>query len=141
MSKVDTERRIYYDSEDIEVLNRLMREKPFDKLSHNDFFALCLVHGKRQGFGTPLGSKKTGRIREATISKNLRYLMMAIAIEESGELEVIADKNKYFTICEEYAKTGLMYLEKKYVESSDILDDLEFEVLEFYDEYIEESED
>lgn len=100
-----------------------------------------MVCGKQERFRTPLNKNKVGRVRESTIPNELKYLMMAVAVEDAGKLEIISDKNAYFTICEEYAKTGLEYLERTFIESLDILDTLEFEALEFYDDYIEKSED
>lgn len=137
MKKV-TERRLSLDESGIEILNRLLLEPPFKGLSISEMFALCMIQGKKQGFRTPM-SKIKGIVRETTLgNSDLRYLMMAIATEEAGNMEVIANKNEYFKICEEYARTGLDFLEAEYVKNSkNLLDNLEFEALEYFDENIE----
>ena len=84
----------------------------------------------------PEGSS-IGRVVESVIdNSNLRYLMMAVAVNETGSLDAMLDVNQYFTISEEYAKTGLRYLEDDFINNEDeLLDDMEFEMLEVYEEF------
>lgn len=135
-----SDRRIYYNPEDYEVLKKLKLEKPFKKLNLIDIFALSLAYGKKEGFRTPLDSKKVGRIRNETVQhSDVNYLMMAIAVDETGNLDILSSENNYFTICEEYAKTGLSFLESAYLEDpKGFINTLEIEALRYYDEYIEE---
>lgn len=139
MSKLK-ERRIYYNDDDYEILQRLLVEKPFRGLNLIDIFAISLIYGKKEGLRTTLDKKKTGRIVQSTIEKsNVHYLMMAIAVEETGNFDILADKNEYFKICEEYAKTGLSLLEEDFIDNpKSFLDDLELEALKYFDKFISE---
>ena len=137
MAKIN-ERRINYNDEDYDILKRLMVEEPFRSLNLIDIFAISLIYGKKAGIRTPLDKKKTGRIRQTTIeNSNVHYLMMAIAVEETESFEVLAKRNDYFKICEEYAKTGLSLLEEDFIENpKGLLDDLELEALKYFDKVI-----
>lgn len=137
MAKVN-ERRINYNDDDYETLKRLMVEEPFRSLNLIDIFAISLIYGKKAGIRTPLDKKKTGRIRQTTIeNSNVHYLMMAIAVEETDSFDVLAKRNDYFKICEEYAKTGLSLLEEDFIENpKGLLDDLELEALKYFDKVI-----
>ena len=62
---------------------------------------------------------------------------MAIAVEETESFEILAKRNDYFKICEEYAKTGLSLLEEDFIENpKGLLDDLELEALKYFDKVI-----
>ena len=137
MAKVN-ERRINYNEDDYETLKKLMVEEPFRSLNLIDIFAISLIYGKKEGIRTPLDKKKTGRIRQTTIeNSNVHYLMMAIAVEETDSFEVLAKRNDYFKICEEYAKTGLSLLEEDFIENpKGLLDDLELEALKHFDKVV-----
>lgn len=134
MAKVN-ERRINYNEDDYKTLKKLMVEEPFRSLNLIDIFAISLIYGKKAGIRTPLDKQKTGRIRQTTIeNSNVHYLMMAIAVEETGSFEVLAKRNDYFKICEEYAKTGLSLLEEDFIDNPrGLLDDLELEALKHFD--------
>ena len=138
MAKVN-ERRINYNDDDYETLKRLMVEEPFRSLNLIDIFAISLIYGKKAGIRTPLDKKKTGRIRQTTIeNSNVHYLMMAIAVEETESFEILAKRNDYFKICEEYAKTGLSLLEEDFIENpKGLLDDLELEALKYFDSEVD----
>jgi len=130
-------RRIKYDDDDDEIYTRLKSSSgPLNSLDNVDIFALALMYGKKNGVRTPLNKNAIGRIRKSTLdNSNIRLLMMAIAVEETGDMEVLVDEDKYFKISEEYAKAGLTFLNSEYVEKiDDILNDLEMEMIDFYDE-------
>ena len=139
MAKVN-ERRINYNDDDYEILKNLMVEEPFRSLNLIDIFAISLIYGKEAGIRTPLEKKKTGRIRQTTIeNSNVHYLMMAIAVEETGSFEVLAKRNDYFKICEEYAKTGLSLLEEDFIDNpKGLLDDLELKALKHFDKVVKQ---
>ena len=129
------ERRINFNEDDYEIVKRLLLENTFKKLQLIEIFALDMIFGKKQGFRTPLDGKKTGRIRNETVEhSDVNYLMMAIAVEETGSFDILAKRNDYFTICEEYAKTGLSFLESEYFENPKrLVNDLELESLDVVD--------
>ena len=131
----NVERRVYYNDEDYKVVKNLQLEKPFKNLQLVDIFALSIIYGKKQGFRTPLDSKKTGRILKNTLlNSHVYYLMMAIAVEETGSFEILAKEDNFFTICEEYAKTGISFLESDYLENPKKIEKLlELEALKHFD--------
>ena len=142
MTKV--ERRVYINDDDFyNVLKNLQSEPLFKKLELTELFAIALIYGKKKGYRTPLIGKKTGRIKEDTLSNsNLPYLMMAVAVEETGSFEILAKEDDYFTICEEYAKTGLYALEEDYNKNPKTLfNQIEVEALRFFDSKIKEDEE
>ena len=133
------ERRIALDEEDVKIIQNLQMEKPFKKLSLIDMFALALVFGKKQGFRTPISKKKPIAIEKTVRNSNLPYLMMAIAVEETGNFDILANKNDYFTISEEYARTGVAFLESAYIENpKGLLASLELEALKHFDKVVED---
>ena len=134
-------RRIIYDDEDKEIYDKLRASSGiFNKLDLIDLFAIALIYGKKNGRRTPLGKGAIGRIRDSTIRNSpVKELMMVIAVEETGNMDILSDTNEYFRICEEYAKTGIKLLERDYIENSDdLLNDLEMEMFEYYDDVIAE---
>lgn len=133
-------RRLIYDDEDNEIYTNLLNSSnPFKKLALTDLFAISLIKGKQLGIRTELGDGAVGRVRKSTIDgSNIRYLMMAIASDEEKSIEVLTDEDKYFRICEEYAKTGIDLLNSEVLDKRNkILDDMEEELLDFYDKHLE----
>ena len=65
--------------------------------------------------------------------------MMAIAADEEKSIDVLAQTEDYFSICEEYAKTGINLLNSEILDkkNDEFLDDMEEKLLKFYDKYIE----
>jgi dnd system-associated protein 4 len=84
---------------------------PFEDLKDVFLMATCL--GMRTGQPTPLRDRqelaRISYFKEHTDSAVLR----AIAIAETGGVEVLADENKVFKIVEEYANTGFTELRRR----------------------------
>ena len=135
----NVDRRIYYNDEDFDIVKNLRDEKPFKNLQLVDIFALSIIYGKKQGFRTPLDGKKTGIILKNTLlNSNVYYLMMAIAVEETGSFDILAKDDDFFTICEEYAKTGISFLQSDYLENSKRIETiLELEALKYFDSEVD----
>lgn len=133
------ERRVYYNDEDYKIVKDLQLERPFKNLQLVDIFALSIIYGKKQGFRTPLNGKKTGRILKNTLlNSHVYYLMMAIAVEETGNFDILAKEDDFFTICEEYAKTGISFLESEYSQNPKKIEKmLELEALKHFDKVVE----
>lgn len=141
MSKV--ERGVYINDDDFyNIVKDLQAEPLFKRLELTDFFAIALLYGKNEGYRTSLIGKKTVRIKRNTLmNSNLIYLMMAIAVEEAESFEILAKDDDYFTICEEYAKTGLYALEEDYnKDSKKLFHKMEMKALKFFDAKIDEDE-
>lgn len=139
----DNERRLVIDDEDWEIFQRLMGDNLFKGLKITELFAICLIYGKKEGIRTPLNKNKTGRVRGSTMdNSSLKYLMMAIAVDETGGMEIITNKNDYFKISEEYAKTGISLLENDFINENNskyFLIKLEDESLKYFDKNIDDS--
>jgi len=138
-------RRLHYDNEDAKIYDRLKDEYgPFRGATIIDIFSIALIYGLKQGYRTELLSEGSsiGRVVESVIdNSNLRYLMMAVAIKETGTLDVILDVDQYFTISEEYAKTGIRYLEDDFINNDEeLLDNMELEMLEIYEDFAKKLE-
>lgn len=133
-------RRLHFDNEDDKIYEKLKDGYgPFKGATIIDIFSIALIYGLKQGYRTellPEGSS-IGRVVESVIdNSNLRYLMMAVAVNETGSLDAMLDVNEYFTISEEYAKTGLKYLENDFINNEEeLLDDMEYEMLEVFEEF------
>lgn len=134
-------RRIIYDGEDRKIYDNLLNSStPFKRMNIIDLFAMAIVYGKEVGIRKKLGNEAVGRVRESTInSSDIRYLMMAIAADEEKSIDVLAQEDDYFSICEEYAKAGINLLNSEILDkkNEEFLDDTEEKLLEFYDKYIE----
>lgn len=139
-------RRLHYDNDDAEIYNKLKDDYgPFKGATIIDLFSIALSYGLKQGYRTELNEKgkSIGRVVESVIDNtNLRFLMMAVAVNEKGSLDVIMDVDEYFTISEEYAKTGLKFLEQDFINNDEeLLDDMEEEMLEIYDRFYDKLDD
>ena len=133
-------RRIMWDNEDKIFYDGLRNSStPLKKLQLAELFAIALVYGKKVGFRSVMNDDAKGRIRESTLnSSDVRYLMMAIAADENKSIDILSDTDEFFKTCEEYAKTGIDLLNSDALEKNDqLLDDMETEILNFYDEVIE----
>ena len=139
-------RRLHYDNDDAKIYEKLKDEHgPFKGATIIDIFSISLIYGLKQGYRTELlqEGSSIGRVVESVIdNSNLRYLMMAIAVNETGSLDAILDVDQYFTISEEYAKTGLRYLEDDFINNDEeLLDNMEIEMLDIYEEFSKKLEE
>jgi len=139
-------RRLHYDNNDAEIYDKLKDDYgPFAGATIIDIFSIALIYGLKQGYRTELLTEGSsiGRVVESVIdNSNIRYLMMAVAVKETGSLDVILDVNEYFTISEEYAKTGLRYLETDFIENDEeLIDEMELELLDIYEDFAKQLEE
>lgn len=133
-------RRVMWDGDDKVFYDGLRNSStPLKKLQLTELFAIALIYGKKVGFRSVMNDDAKGRIRESTLdSSDVRYLMMAIAADENKSIDILSDTDEFFKTCEEYAKTGIDLLNSDALEKKDqLLDDMETEILNFYDEVIE----
>ena len=132
-------KRISFDNEDNQLYQELRGTELFYGLSLLDLFAIALILGKKFNKRTQMGPGAVGRIHESIISNSdVKFLMMALAVDETGSLDILGNGSKYIEICEEYAKTGISLLVDDYSNRGyDLLDDMEHELLEYFDKYVE----
>lgn len=132
-------RMISFNKEDNEIVTELFHSRQFRGLNLVEVFALAMVFGKKMGYRTPLEKKKIRRISQRAIENSkVHFLMIAIGVLETGSSDILDNKDDYFTICEEYAKTGLPVLKMVFLDNVDsFVMDLEKEALDYFD-FLEE---
>lgn len=140
-------RRISIDKNMRNLIDELRSvEGPLNNIELSELFAIAIIFGKKydnnKGKRTPLGEGKRPLVLEQTLSKtNIEYLMMAVAIEEKNNFDILKNKDEYYTISEEYAKTGMKVIYEEYFNpkksKKQFLEDLELEALLFYEKNIE----
>ena len=143
MAKKTEGRRLHFDDFDAEKYEEFGKKQThFKKLAYIDLFSIALVYGREKGKRTKLKKKGStlGRVVESVIdNSDLRYLMKAIAVDEKNSINAVLDLDEYFTISEEYAKTGLADFYEDFINNEDLLDDMEEELHQFYLEHEEDS--
>ena len=142
MAKKTEGRRLHFDDFDAEKYEEFgKKQTPFKKLAYIDLFSIALVYGRDKEKRTKLKAKgqNKGRVVESVIdNSDLRYLMKAIAVDEKDSINAVLDLDEYFTISEEYAKTGLEDFYEDFLNNEDLLDDMEDELHQFYLEHEED---
>jgi hypothetical protein len=105
--------RLYVDKKDLEVFNRLKeKDSPFAGVQNKDVFVAAMVTGYNQGCRIGLKNKE-GYFFWDYLSQKEQALFNALAISEEGDLKVLLDRQKIFTIAEEYAAGGIALLKEK----------------------------
>lgn len=108
--KVD---RLYVDRRDIKDFNRLKdNDSPFAGSQNKDVFLAAMVIGYHEGSRLELKHKE-GYVREEYLTKEDLALIRSIAVSEEGNLNVLLDKQKVFSIAEEYAAGGIKLLKAR----------------------------
>jgi len=108
--KVD---RIYVDKKDLADFNRLKdKDSPFANSQNKDIFLAAMVVGYHEGGRIELRNKE-GYFRTEYLTDEERALIRAIAIATEGNLNVILDEQKIYSIAEEYATGGISILKSK----------------------------
>lgn len=83
---------------------------PFSKYKDVFLTAACLGFQSQRRKPLPTGDKKR-EIRLDTFDGNDIYILNAIAIAESGDVDILRDNGDVLTIAEEYAYAGIRELE------------------------------
>jgi len=106
--------RIYVDKKDLKDFRDLVKEKysPFANSQNKEIFLAAMVVGYHEGGRIPLRSKE-GFIREEYLSDEERALIRAVAVSTEGNLNVLLDEQKVYSIAEEYATGGIALLKAK----------------------------
>jgi len=86
---------------------------PFDGKENKVLFVMAMITGFCDGTRVSLG-KKEGFVRTEYIEGFIEgTVIKAIAVAETGDLGVLLDKKKAFSIAEEYAAGGIKLLKNK----------------------------
>ena len=103
--------RLNIESDDIldfykgsEILNHMAQVDRMDQ------FVVAMALGYKLGSKTPLKGTKS-LILESSISKENLALLNIVAIADTGDVKVISDKKQVFKIAEQYANTGIKYMQ------------------------------
>jgi hypothetical protein len=108
--KVD---RVYVDRKDLADFNRLKeKDSPFSNCQSKDIFLAALVVGYHEGGRIPLKNRE-GYFRTEYLTDEERTLIKAVAIATEGDLNVLLDEQKIYSIAEEYATGGISLLKAR----------------------------
>ena len=111
--------RLYADHSTMEIYDNsmIMGYSTENKIGRKQQFFVALGLGYMFGEPTPL-SKKDLMFLEKDMKEDEVALLWAIAIKEKGSIEHVEGKDEVYKIAEEYANTGIKYLDKIEKESS-----------------------
>lgn len=88
------------------------KDSPLAGRENKDLFIIAMITGYHEGSRIEL-DKKDGFVRTEYFNEKEKSLIKAIAIEEEGNLEVLRNKEKIFSVAEEYAAGGIKILKDK----------------------------
>jgi len=110
--------RVFVRKDDIEDFKLLLQEKdsPFFKRDNKAVFLMAMIWGFHSSHKMEL-DKKEGYVRTEYFSPDEQSLIKAIAISAEGDLKVLLDKQKVYSIAEQYAAGGIKYLKEEAFES------------------------
>lgn len=87
-----------------EILNHMAQVDRMDQ------FVVAMSIGYNLGSKTPLTGTKS-LILESSISKDNLALLNIVAIADTGDVKIISNKKQVFKIAEQYANTGIKYMQ------------------------------
>lgn len=136
--------RLYADHSTMTIYDnsKIMGYSTENKVGRKQQFFVALGLGYMFGEPTPL-SKKDLMFLEKDMKEDEVALLWAIAIKEKGSIEHVQGKEEVYKIAEEYANTGIKYLDKIEKESSfdNYLKNFEKKVLKELKKIEQENED
>ena len=88
------------------------RDSPFAGKGNKELFLMAMIIGFRNGRRVKLDTRDTFARIEYLNSKE-KSIIKAIAVAEDGDLNVLLDKKKIYSIAEEYAAVGIKLLKEK----------------------------
>ncbi len=105
--------RIFIDSADRKDFERLKKpDAPLAGKENKELFMMALIVGYNEGNRVPL-KDKYGFVRLEYLSEKEDAVIKSIAISEEDSLGVLLDKDKVYTIAEEYAAGGIKLLKNQ----------------------------
>lgn len=113
MTEIKTIDRLFVDKRDLEDFKRLReKDSPFSKSANKDIFLAAMVVGFNEQCKMELKSKEGWMMKSYLDDRDLA-LIRAIAIAEDGNLNVLLDEPKVFSIAEQYAAGGIRLLKDR----------------------------
>lgn len=108
--KVD---RIYVDKKDLADFDKLKEKySPFANSQNKEIFLAAMVIGYHEGGRIELKNKE-GYFRTEYLTDEERALIKAIAVSTQGNLNILLDDQKVYSIAEEYAAGGISILKAR----------------------------
>lgn len=105
--------RLSISKSDRKHYDRLLEEdSPFHGQDNKIVFMMAMITGFLKG-GRMEIDRKEGYIRTEYLNNKEKSLIKAIAVSETGGLEILADKRRLYSIAEEYAAGGIALLTKE----------------------------
>lgn len=104
--------RLYVNKRD-DFKRLLEKDSPLVGYDYKYIFMLALTIGFIEGRRTELESRKEELTRIEYLNDKEKSIIKAIAVAEAGELNVLLDKKKIYSIAEEYAAGGIKLLTQK----------------------------
>lgn len=105
--------RFFVDKKDFADFSRLKeKDSPFKGAYSKDIFLAAMVTGYKEGCKIELKSKE-GYFHEKDLNEQEKSLIRAIAVSEEGALEVLLDKQRVYSIAEQYATGGIAVLKAR----------------------------
>lgn len=118
----------------------LEKDSPFVGKENKDLFMVAMIIGVREGSRVEL-DKKEGFFLLYHLDDKENAIIKAIAVAEEGDLSVLADKRKVYSIAEEYAAGGIKLLKEKVLGGyGSFIKKLESELLEEFEKIKKEDE-
>jgi len=102
--------RLHCRKKDKKEYELLIEEGPFKRLI--DVFMMALITGFNEANRIEL-DKKEGLILQQFVHRKQRTIIKAIAVAEEGNLDVLLDKKRVYSIAEEFATGGIRLLKEK----------------------------
>ena len=121
---------------------RLMeKDSPFAGKDDKDLFLMAMIMGFSERSRTPLDRQKDSFVRIEYLKEREKSIITAIAVADEGDLSVLADKRKVYSIAEEYAAGGIKLLKEKVLGGyGSFIKKLESELVEGFEKIKKEDE-
>ncbi len=105
--------RLYVDKKDFDDFNRLKeKDTPFAGVHNHELFIAAMVLGYSEGCRIELKNRKEFFF-EKDLTKEENALIRALAVGAEGNLNILLDKQKIYTVAEQYATGGISLLKAK----------------------------
>ncbi|MEM3385754.1 MAG: hypothetical protein QW738_05375 [Nitrososphaeria archaeon] len=124
--------RLYIHIKDENIYKELEQNEFFKGKSNKDLFLFAMAVGFKNKVRRPIESKKEF-VREEYLKEKDLVLLYALAIFETGKIDVINNKAEVYKIAEEYAHGGIQLLiDKVRAPNLDFGKQLELELYDYY---------
>ena len=105
--------RLYIRKSDRKDYDRLLeKDSPFVGKENKDLFMMALITGFHEGTRIKL-DKREGFFLLYHLNDKENSIIKAIAVAKEGDLNILLDKKKIYSIAEEYATSGIKLLKDK----------------------------